>query len=139
VTVSDTRGLHQPPERHTTTATGVFDAFVEAYNACDFARLGDLISDDVHVVHHNRGVETKSKQELFGLFEAFGAAFPDRRFSNERRRVVDDGTVVVEHTWGGTAAADVPGFAEAGGIVSLDLCTVFTVRHGRLVEYHDYG
>lgn len=128
MTVSETR-----------TATGVFDAFVEAYNAQDFARLGALIADDVHVVHHNRGVEAKSKQELFELFQAFGAAFPDRRFSNERRRVVDGDTVVVEHTWGGTAAADVPGFAEAGGLVSLDLCTVFTVRHGRLVEYHDYG
>jgi steroid delta-isomerase-like uncharacterized protein len=122
-----------------TTATGVFDAFVKAYNAKDFATLGELISDDVHVVHHNRGVESKTKQELFGLFDAFGAAFPDRRFSNERGRVVEGDTVVVEHTWGGTAAVDVPGFAEAGGIVSLDLCTVFTVRHGRLVEYHDYG
>jgi steroid delta-isomerase-like uncharacterized protein len=122
-----------------TSAAAVFDAFVEAYNAKDFIRLGELISDGVRVVHHNRGVEAKSKDELFGLFEAFGAAFPDRRFSNERGRVVEGETVVVEHTWGGTAATDVPGFAEAGGIVSLDLCTVFTVHQGRLVEYHDYG
>ena len=138
MTVSDVGELHQPPERHT-TATGVFDAFVEAYNAKDFAKLGELIADDVYVVHHNRGVDAKSKKELFGLFSAFGVAFPDRRFHNERRRVVDGDTVVVQHTWGGTAAADVPGFADAGGVVQLDLCTVFTVRHGRLAEYHDYG
>lgn len=121
------------------TTSDVFDAFVAAYNAKDFARLGELISDDVYVVHHNRGVEAKGKQELMGLFEAYGAAFPDRRFSNERGRVAENDTVVVQHTWGGTAAADVPGWAEAGGVVSLDLCTVFTVRHNQLVEYHDYG
>jgi steroid delta-isomerase-like uncharacterized protein len=122
-----------------TSAAAVFDAFVEAYNAKDFDRLGELIADDVVVVHHNRGVEAKGKPELLGLFEAYGAAFPDRRFGNEQRRVADGDTVVVQQTWGGTAAADVPGWAEAGGTVSLDLCTVFTVRQGRLVEYHDYG
>ena len=122
-----------------TTATAVFDAFVDAYNAKDFTRLGALISDDVYVIHHNRGVESKGRQDLLALFEAYGAAFPDRRFSNERGRVAEGETVVVQHTWGGTAAADVPGWAEAGGTVSLDLCTVFTVRQGRLVEYHDYG
>jgi len=121
------------------TASDVFDAFVAAYNDQDFSRLGELVADDVLVIHHNRGVEAKSKEELFSLFEAFGAAFPDRRFSNERSRLAEGDTVAVQHTWGGTAAADVPGFAEAGGIVSLDLCTVFRVRDGRLVEYHDYG
>jgi predicted ester cyclase len=128
VTVSDTP-----------TASEVFDAFVEAYNGKDFDKLGELIADDLYVVHHNRDLEAKSKQEVFGLLETFGAAFPDRRFSNERGRVAEGDTVVVQHSWGGTAAADVPGFAEAGGAVALDLCTVFTVRGGRLVEYHDYG
>jgi len=121
------------------TTSDVFDAFVGAYNAKDFDRLAELISDDVYVIHHNRGVEAKSKHELLGLFEAYGAAFPDRRFSNERGRVAEGDTVVVQHTWGGTAAADVPGWAEGGGVVSLDLCTVFTVRNGQLAEYHDYG
>lgn len=118
----------------------VIDAFVEAYNAKDFARLEDLVADDVHVLHHNRGVEANNRKELFGLFEAFGAAFPDRAFSNRRHaHPVGGDTVVVEHTWGGTAAGDVPGFAAAGEKVSLDLCTVATVRDGQIVEYHDYG
>ena len=138
MTVSETGELHLPPPSET-GASAIFDAFVEAYNSKDFPRLGEVIADDVRVVHHNRGVEAKGKQELMGLFEAYGAAFPDRRFSNERNRVAEGDTVVVQHTWGGTAAADVPGWAEAGGTVSLDLCTVFTVRQGRLTEYHDYG
>ncbi|MGH9281806.1 MAG: nuclear transport factor 2 family protein [Acidimicrobiales bacterium] len=123
----------------TSNVTAVVDEFVDAYNAQDFVRLQDVFSEDVYVIHHNRGVEAKSKQELFGLFEAFGAAFPDRRFHNQRRRLVDGDTVVVEHTWEGTAAADVPGFAAAGDVARLDLCTVITIRHGRVVEYHDYG
>lgn len=119
--------------------TGVADAFVEAYNAKDFDRLEDLFAEDVRVIHHNRGVEANSRKELFGLFEAFGAAFPDRNFSNRRRIHVDGDIVIVEQTWGGTAAGDVPGFAAAGEAVSLDLCTVLTIAGGQVVEYHDYG
>ncbi|MGH9156434.1 MAG: ester cyclase [Acidimicrobiales bacterium] len=117
----------------------VVDSIVEAYNAKDFARLEGLFAEDVHVVHHNRGVEAANRKELFGLFDAFGAAFPDRQFSNRRAVNIDGETVVVQHTWGGTAAGDVPGFAAAGEKVSLDLCTVLRVQGGVVVEYHDYG
>ena len=42
--------------------------------------------------------------------------------------------------WGFTAAIDVPPFeAKAGDRVELDLACIWTVRDGKLVEYHDYG
>lgn len=119
--------------------TAVVDAVVEAYNAKDFDRLEGLFAEDVHVTHHNRGIEATNRKELFGLFEAFGKAFPDRRFHNRRRVHVDGDIVIVEHTWAGTAAADVPGFAGAGETFTMDLCTVLTIRDGQVDEYHDYG
>lgn len=123
----------------TNNPVAVVDAFVEAYNAKDFDRLEGIVAEDVYVLHHNRGAEANNRKELFGLFEAFGSAFPDRAFSNRRSVNVDGSTAVVQHTWGGTAAGDVPGFAAAGEKVSLDLCTVVTVRDGQIAEYHDYG
>lgn len=120
-------------------AKAVVDDWVEAYNGKEFGRLEELTAEGVYVLHHNRGAEANNRKELFGLFEAFGAAFPDRRFSDRRSVNLDGDVVIVQHTWGGTAAVDVPGFAAAGEKVSLELCTVVTVKDGQIVEYHDYG
>lgn len=53
--------------------------------------------------------------------------------------MVDDGTVLVEHTWTATVMVDVPGFANTGEIARLDLCTRYTIPEDLTVEYHDYG
>lgn len=115
------------------------DAYVDAYNAADFDALGALLHDDVHIIHHNRGVEVTGKDNAIALFQGYGAAFPDRAFSRRSRVAVLDGDVVVQHAWGGTAAAAVPGWAEEGETVSLDLTTFLTFTDGKLADYHDFG
>lgn len=115
------------------------DKYVEAYNRSDFASLGELLSDDVHIIHHNRGVEVNGKEAALSLYQGYGAGFPDRSFTNRRDVVVNGDTAIVRHTWGGTAAADVPGWAATGEKVSLDLTTFLTFSGGKLVEYEDFG
>lgn len=115
------------------------DAYVDAYNAADFDALGALLADDVHIQHHNRGVEVTGKDNAIALFQGYGAAFPDRSFKNRTKVAIVDGDVLVQHSWGGTAAADVPGWAATGEAINLELTTFLTFADGKLVDYNDYG
>lgn len=117
----------------------VAERFIEAYNSGDRDRLLALCAEDIHVVHHNRGVEFHDRNGFGDVIKGFEAAFPDKHFENRRAKHLDGDTVVVEHTWVGTAQADVPGFATAGEVAKIDLCSRYTVRDGLVVEYHDYG
>lgn len=113
--------------------------YIDAYNSGDLERIGALLAEDVRLVHHNRGVDVQGKPAALELFETYGKLFPDKAFTNRRSIAQAGDRVFVEHTWGGKAAADVPGWAAAGETVSLDLGTFLTVRDGLLVEYNDYG
>ncbi|PKW16532.1 nuclear transport factor 2 family protein [Saccharopolyspora spinosa] len=113
--------------------------YIDAYNSGDLDRIAAFLAEDVRLVHHNRGVDVQGKEAARQLFETYGQLFPDKAFSNRRSIAAVGNRVFVEHTWGGKAAADVPGWAAAGETVSLDLGTFMTVRDGLLVEYNDYG
>lgn len=117
----------------------VVDQFADAYNSGADDKLLSLCSEDILVVHHNRDITVNGKDAFGALLATFKEAFPDKHFENRRGRYVDGDKVIVEHTWTGTAAADVPGWARQGEVARLDLCTVYTVRDGLVVEYHDYG
>lgn len=118
----------------------VVDEFVKAYNGGDDDALLGLCAEKLYVQHHNRDVVVEGREAFGELLGGFKAAFPDKRFVNRRAlHVVDDETVLVEHTWTANATADVPGFANKGETARLDLCTRYTIKDGLIVEYHDYG
>jgi steroid delta-isomerase-like uncharacterized protein len=118
----------------------VVNAYVDAYNAGDDEALVALCAEDFELVHHNRGMEISGRDAFAALLGAFKPLFPDKRFIDRRAEHYDGDTAVIAHTWTGTATAAVPGWAEnAGDVARLDLCTLFTVRDGLIVEYHDYG
>jgi len=121
-------------------AAAIANAFVDAYNAGDDDALLALCAENIEVVHHNRGVEITGRDNFGALLGAFKGAFPDKHFENRRAEHSDGDTAIIAHTWTGTAAAPVPGFADAAGDVArLDLCTIYTVKDGLIVAYHDYG
>lgn len=117
----------------------VADRFVEAYNSGDRERLLALCAEDFRMVHHNRGVDLGDKSAFGEIIKGFEAAFPDKHFEDRRAQYADGDNVVIEHTWVGTAQADVAGFAKEGESARIDLCSRYTVRDGLIVEYHDYG
>lgn len=123
----------------TAELTDFADRYIQAYNSGDLDVIATFLSDDVRLTHHNRGVDVSGKQAAIELFSAYGGLFPNKAFTNRRSIQATGDRVIVEHTWGGKAAADVPGWAAEGESVSLDLATFMTVRDGLLVEYHDYG
>ena len=118
----------------------VVDAFIDAYNAQDLEALGRLLDDSVRLVHYGRDIDIDGHRDVLAMFERSArGAFPDRRFASRRRRLVDGAHVALEHVWEATATIDVPHMARAGEAVRMELCTVFTVRAGRIVAYDEYG
>jgi limonene-1,2-epoxide hydrolase len=118
----------------------VVDALIEAYNGKDFEALSRLLGDSVRLVHYGRNIDVTGRAEVLAMFERSAeGAFPDRRFHSRRRRIVDGEHVVIEQVWEANATMDVPNMANAGDAVRMDLCTVFTVRDGRIVAYDEYG
>lgn len=121
-------------------AAAVANAFIDAYNAGDNEAMLALCAEDIEVVHHNRGISMTGRSAFGELLGAFKGAFPDKHFENRVAEHSIGDTAIIAHTWTGTASAPVPGFAEnAGDVAKLDLCTIYTVRDGQIVAYHDYG
>lgn len=117
----------------------IANRWIAAYNARDFATLRTLMTDDIHIEHHNRGVSLDGPAAMLAVMEQFGALLPDRRFHTVRRQFAAGDTVVTELTWEGTAATDIEGFAKKGEVVRLELACLWTMREGRIAAYHDYG
>jgi hypothetical protein len=116
------------------------DAFLNAYNAKDFARMGAMLTDDVDMAHYNRGAAFSSKEDLLAILPAFADVLvPDRAFSPALRVTASGRIVVRESDFGGTATQDVPGFAEKGPF-TLRLCSVFRFDDNDLIaEWKDHG
>jgi steroid delta-isomerase-like uncharacterized protein len=113
--------------------------WIEAYNAKDFATLATLMDKDIRVEHHNRGALVNGAENLLAMMREFSTLLPDRRFHSVRRQFASGDTVVTELTWEGTPNADIEGFAKNGETVKLELACLWTVRDGRVADYHDYG
>ena len=119
--------------------TPVVDAFLQAYNSFDLVKLEDLMDPRIRLVHYGRGIEADGRDAVLALFAGSAEGpFPGRRFLPARARLVDGDRVAVD-VWEATAQADVPGMARAGETVEMELCTIFTVRDGRIVAYDEYG
>jgi ketosteroid isomerase-like protein len=124
----------------TDVALDVVDTFLTAYNGKDLERIAALLADGIHMVHYGRDIDIQGAEGVLALLaRSAEGAFPDRSFHSPRRRLVDGQHVIVEHAWSATAEVDVPGYANAGEKAAMDLCTIFTVKDGRIVEYVEYG
>ena len=134
---SATRRERLPAERE---AEELVDSFLSAYNDKDLATVEAVLGEDIRMVHRERDVDVRGRSAVMELLHnSAQGAFPDRRFEAERGRLVDGCRVAVEHVWAATAGRDVPGFADQGQQVRMELCTIFTVKAGQIVDYAEYG
>ena len=117
----------------------IANQWIAAYNAKDFDTLKRLMTADIHVEHHNRGVVLEGAEAMLAIMTQFEGLLPDRRFHSTRRQFAVGAQVVTEQTWSATPTADIEGFAKKGEKVDLELACIWTVRDGQIAEYHDYG
>ena len=117
------------------------NAIVRAYNAKDFTVLRGLLHPRLDFAHLNRGFACHNSEDLIQVLEQFAnQLMPDRRMREPQQVLSQGDTAVRVAAWGGTAAVDIPGFAEAGDTVELVLCSLMRFDpQGLLVEWKDYG
>jgi steroid delta-isomerase-like uncharacterized protein len=136
---SDRHGDGAKEGEKTADPIEVANRWIAAYNAKDFETLRSLMTDDIHVEHHNRGFALDGPDAALEVITRFAEIVPDRRFHSTRRQFSDGQRVVTELTWEATPIADVEGFAKAGEKICLELACIWTIRAGQIAEYHDYG
>ena len=114
---------------------------VRSYNMKDFTKLKDLFHPALDFCHVNRGFAFTKREDLLGVLELFAnRLMPDRRMQDPERVLVQGDIIVRIADWGGTAKADIPGFAQAGEKVLITICTLMRFDAERLlVEWKDYG
>lgn len=122
-----------------TDPLSIANHWIAAYNAKDFDTLANLMTPDIRVEHHNRGAPINGAEALLAVMRQFATLLSDRRFHSLRRQFTSGDTVVSELTWEGTPSDDVEGFAKKGETVKLELACIWTIRDGRVADYHDYG
>lgn len=120
-------------------ASEVVDQFISAYNEGNDDKVLNLCATDILIVHHNRGIVIEGRDAFAEILKQAKQVLPDKQFTKRTAKHECGDSIIVEHSWGGTAQADFPGLAKAGEIVSLELCTRYTLKGGVIVEYHDYG
>jgi steroid delta-isomerase-like uncharacterized protein len=117
----------------------VADRWIEAYNAQDNGTMESLLGENLRIRHHNRGVDLQGRQAMMDVLEQFEGIAPDKKFHSITRRMVAGDVVISEMTWEATFTVDVPGFAAEGETVKLELCGLWEIRDGQIVQYDDYG
>lgn len=117
------------------------DKLVAAYNAKDFEAMEQLVAPDLDFAHFNRDFAFDNRDGLFEVLRQFADTLAPDRYFEEPVRVTTSGNVVIrESHYKGTAAVDLPGFADAGGAIDLRLSTFLRFDDGGiLVEWKDYG
>ena len=114
---------------------------VAAYNEKDFARLRQLLSPSIVMSHFNRNYSTNSRDALLETMALFAEQLMTNRQFEPPERVLRVGDLSIrEGYWGGTATCDIPGFAGAGEVVRVKLCSLMRFdANGILLEWTDYG
>lgn len=116
-------------------------AYLEAFNARDWARHGELLADDVVMEVPGTGERYEGREAVSASERAWTDAFADGRIEVDRLAVAGD-VAVVEYTGTGTHTGPLQGpdgeIAPTGRPGSLKLCDVVTIRDGRIAEVREY-
>jgi ketosteroid isomerase-like protein len=76
----------------------VANRWIEAHNAKDYDTLASLMADDLHMVHHNRGVDLTGREAALGIMTVrrnhLDEAVPSDSQAVHRRRARGDRAVI---------------------------------------------
>ncbi len=116
-------------------------AWLEAFNARDWAAHGELMAEDVVMEVPGTGERHDGREAVSASERAWTETFADGRVDVDRLVVAGD-TVVAEYTGTGTHTGplqtpegEIPATGRSG---SLKLCDVYVIRDGRIAEIREY-
>lgn len=117
----------------------IAEAYIQAYNDFNIDGLGELMDDNIELVHHNRGFQTSGREATLELYRGTPEVLPDRQLTNRKGITIDGNLAIVRHALTGTPKVDLP-FGSAGESIDFAITTVLTISdEGKVVRYEDYG
>ncbi len=122
-----------------TDPIAVANRWIKAYNEKDYDTLKSVIHDDITMQHHQRTPVLHGPDAVLKICQDFDGLTSVKRFHPPTRQFATGDVVVTEHTWEAKATVDIPGFVAEGETLKLELCGVWKVKDGQVVQYDDYG
>ena len=110
--------------------------YVENWNRRDWKAYRELL-DDQYTYTGGDGQTQRGPEAGMAVGQMFATAFPDGRIDLRQIHTAGD-TVIVEFTGSGTHRGDLMGIAPTGRQASMPICTVLTVRGGKIVSEREY-
>ncbi len=116
-------------------------AWLEAFNARDWAAHAELMTEDVVMEIPGTGERYEGREAVSAGERAWLEAFADGRLDIDHLAVAGD-VVVAEYTGTGTHTGPLRGpdgeIPATGRHGSLKLCDVYVIRDGKIAEVREY-
>jgi steroid delta-isomerase-like uncharacterized protein len=110
--------------------------YLEAWNRRDWKTFREVL-DDQYTYTGGDGQTQRGPEAGMAVGQMFATAFPDGRIDLREIHTAGD-TAIVEFTGKGTHTGDLMGIAPTGRAMSMPVCTVLTVRGGKIVSEREY-
>ena len=110
---------------------GVIEAMWLAWNEERLSDAVESIAKDVHFQHFSLHIELEGREAVLNLMEHSLAAVPGRRSTVVHAHATGDSVITENHYEGA--------LAETGEPITKDICYVFRLKNGLIVEWREYG
>ena len=118
------------------TAEQIAREYLEAWNRRDWETFRGVL-DDQYTYTGGDGLLQRGPEVGLAVGQMFATAFPEGRIDVEHIHVAGE-TAVVEFIGKGTHKGDLMGIAPTGRQMSINVCTVLTIRNGKIVTEREY-
>ena len=110
--------------------------YLEAWNRRDWKTFREVLDDEVTYTGGD-GQLQRGPEASMAVGQMFATALPNGRIDIREVHSAGD-TAIVEFTGSGTHTGDLMGIAPTGRQMSINVCTVLTVRGGKIVSEREY-
>jgi len=110
--------------------------YLEAWNRRDWKAFREVL-DDQYTYTGGDGQLKRGPEAGMAVGQMFANAFPTGRIDLRQLHTAGD-TAIVEFTGSGTHTGDLMGIAPTRHQMSMNVCTVLTVRGGKIVSEREY-
>jgi limonene-1,2-epoxide hydrolase len=110
---------------------GVIEAMWLAWNEERLRDAVESIAKDAHFRHFSLQIELEGREAILNLMEHSLAAVPGRKSTVLHAHASDDYVITENHYEGA--------LAETGEPITKDICYIFRLEDGLIVEWREYG
>ena len=110
---------------------GVIEAMWLAWNEKRLGDVGESIAEDARFRHFSLDIELEGREAILNLMAHSLAAVPERKSTVLYAHATDDHVITENHYEGA--------LAETGESIVKDICYIFQLQDGLIVEWREYG